>query len=62
MAEGGKKDDAYIASNMIPIINDFGAADIVANEASWSIIPRADVDNVRWPIIEHEFPCIICSW
>ena len=44
MAEGGKKDAAYIASNMISEVNQFNAEDLVqvimdgTNKATWTII------------------------
>jgi hypothetical protein len=55
MAEGGKKDAAYIGSNLISVIKDFGAQDVVQ-------VIQDGANKATWPIIEKEFPWIICSW
>ena len=55
MAEGGRKDAAYIACNMISVINEFGAADVVQ-------AIQDGANKATWPIIEREFPWIVCSW
>jgi hypothetical protein len=55
MAEGGRKDAAYIASQTISTIEEFGPKNVVqvimdgANQASWALI----IATYWW---------IICSW
>ena len=55
MAEGGKKDAAYIASNVISVVKKFGAEDVVQ-------IIMDGANKATWPIIIKEFPQIILSW
>ncbi len=62
MVESSKNNVAYIASNVISIINEFGAADVVANKANQPIIKDAEKLKATWPRIEHEPFRIICSW
>ncbi len=64
MVESSKNDVSYIASKVISIINEFGAADVVANKANQprAIIADADKLKATWPIIEHQPFRIICSW
>ena len=44
MAEGGKKDAVYIAANILSVVDEFGAEDVVqvimdgANKATWPIM------------------------
>ena len=46
MAEGGKKDAVYIAANILSVVDEFGAEDVVqvimdgANKATWPIITK----------------------
>ena len=40
---------------MISIINEFGAADVVQ-------VIQDGANKATWPIIEHEFSWIVCSW
>ena len=55
MAEGGKKNAAYIACNVISVVKDFGAEDVVQ-------VIMDGANKATWPIIIKEFPWIICSW
>ena len=40
---------------MISVINEFGAADVVQ-------AIQDGTNKATWPIIEREFPWIVCSW
>ena len=51
MAEEGKKDAAYIACNVISVVNEFGAEENVQ-------VIIDDANKATWPIIIKEFPWI----
>ena len=55
MAEEGTKDAAYIACNVISVVNEFGAEENVQ-------VIIDDANKATWPIIIKEFPWIVCSW
>ena len=55
MTEGGKKDAAYIASNVISVVKHFCAEDVVQ-------VFMDGANKAKWPIVIKEFPWIICSW
>ena len=52
MAEGGKKDAAYIACNVISVVKHFYAEDVVQ-------VIMDGANKATWPIIIKEFPWII---
>ena len=55
MAEGRKKDPAYIACNLISVVNKFGAEDVFQ-------VIMGGAKKPTWPIIIKEFLWIILSW
>ena len=55
MAEGGKKDAAYIACDVVSVVNEFCAEDAVQ-------VIMDGANKATWPIIIKEFPRIILSW
>ena len=54
MAEGGKKDAAYIACNVISVVKHFCAEYVVQ-------VFMDGANKAKWPIVIKEFPWIICS-
>ena len=50
MAEGGKKDTAYIACNVISVVKYFCA----------EYVQHKNI-KAKWPIVIKDFPWIICS-
>ena len=58
MAEGGRKNVTYLAKQIRSVIREVGAENNVqvvmdgANKACWP----------AWPIINNEFPHIVCEW
>ena len=55
MAEGGKKDAVYIAANILSVVDEFGAEDVVQ-------VIMDGANKATWPIITKEYSWIICSW
>ena len=55
MADGGRKNAVYLAEQISIVIRDVGADNIVQ-----VIMNRAN--KACWPIINAEFPHIICAW
>jgi hypothetical protein len=55
MADGGRKNAAYLAEQICIVIRDVGAENIVQ-------VIMDGVNKACWPIINAEFPHIICAW
>jgi hypothetical protein len=55
MADGGRKNAAYLAEQISIVIRDVGADNIVQ-------VIMDGANKACWPIINAEFPHIICAW
>ena len=55
MADGGRKNAAYLAEQICIVIRDVGAENIVQ-------VIMDGVKKACWPITNAEFPHIICAW